>query len=515
MSVPRSGQAIVDLRLELETVRSRLILALLLALLALLGLLARYAWLQLVEQEAHRARAEDNRLRFQPLPPPRGLIYDRRGRLLADNTLAYRLELIPERIPDLDATLAELQRLLPLGEEEIQRFHHERSLRRRFHSVPLLFRLSDEEVAAIAVRRHRLPGVELVPYVTRSYPYGPILAHALGYVGRIDARDQERLDRRRYVATTHVGKAGVERQYEDWLHGETGYERVEVNAVGRIIRVLERRPAVAGRALVLALDAALHEAAAAAFGGARGAAVAIDPRRRRGASPAQPSRASSPTTSCAACARPTTAPSARTPTGRSTTARCRGSTSPARRSSPSSPSRGSPTACASRRAATSRPASSGCPGRARATATGVEGGHGWVDLGEALAESVNSYFYALAADLGIERMSEQLGRFGFGRPVGIDLPGEASRGAAVGGVETGADGRALVPRRDRDRRHRSGLLAGHAAAARPGDGAAGGTRAGLPSAPAARRGRWARRQRGGRSRRPGPRSPSPRSTGAR
>jgi penicillin-binding protein 2 len=420
-----SDGALPNRRLELETIRGRLILTAILALLALVAVLLRYAWLQLVEEEAYRARAENNRLRFQPLPPPRGLIYDRRGRLLADNTLAYRLEIIPERVPDLEATLADLQSFLPIGAEEIDRFRQERALRRGFQSVPILFRLSEEEVAAFAVRRHRLPGVELVPYLTRTYPYGPTLAHAVGYVGRIDERDLERLDRRRYIASTHVGKAGLERHYEDWLHGETGYERVEVNAVGRILRVLERRPAVPGRSLVLALDAALQEAAVAAFAGARGAAIAIDLHsgevllllslpgfdpndfvrgmrageyRRLLEHPDRPlyNRAVQGLYEPGSTIKPFLA----------LAALAHGAREPGRRYLSTGEFR--------------------LAGQAQGYRDWRKGGHGWVDMNDAIAESVNSYFYALAADLGIDRMSEYLAHFGFGRPTGLDLPGEAA-----------------------------------------------------------------------------------------
>ncbi len=425
MAAKLSNGAIPVRRLELEAIRRRLILTAILTLFGLILVLARYAWLQLVEEEAHRARAENNRLRFQPLPPPRGLIYDRRGRVLADNTLAYRLEIVPERVPDLEATLADLRSFLPIGTEEIDRFRQERALRRGFQSVPILFRLSEEEVAAFAVRRHRLPGVELVPYLTRTYPYGAILAHAVGYVGRIDERDLERLDRRRYLASTHVGKAGVERQYEDWLHGETGYERVEVNALGRILRVLERRPAVPGRSLVLALDAALQEAAAAAFGGARGAAVALDPRsgevlillslpgydandfvrgmrageyRRLLEHPDRPlyNRAVQGLYEPGSTIKPFLALAALAHRARD----------PHRRYLSTGEFR--------------------LAGQSQGYRDWRKGGHGWVDMNDAIAESVNSYFYALAADLGIDRMSEYLSYFGFGRTTGLDVPGESA-----------------------------------------------------------------------------------------
>lgn len=424
MTIGSGDRALIARRLELELIRRRLILSAFVALFAVLLVLLRYAWLQLVEEEAYRARAENNRLRFQPLPPPRGLIYDRRGRVLADNTLAYRLEITPERVSDLEATLAELSSFLPIGREEIERFRQERAQRRGFQSIPILFRLSEDEVAAFAVRRHRLPGVELVPYLTRTYPYGATLAHVVGYVGRIDERDLERLDRRRYLATTHIGKAGLERQYEDWLHGETGYERVEVNALGRILRVLERRPAVPGRSLVLALDAALQEAAAAAFGGARGAAVALDLRtgevllllslpgfdpnefvrgmrasayRRLLEDPDRPlyNRAVQGLYEPGSTIKPFLA----------LAALAYGARDPARRYLSTGEFR--------------------LAGQAQGYRDWRKGGHGWVDMGEAIAESVNSYFYGLAADLGIDRISEYLAHFGFGRLTGIDIPGES------------------------------------------------------------------------------------------
>src|SRR5690606_19070355 len=193
--------------------------------------------------------------------PARGLIYDRRGRLLADNVPAYRLEVVPEQVRDVDALLDGLAQVVPLGDEERERFLEGYRAKRAFHPVPLKLRLTEAEVAAFAVQRHRFPGVDVVPYLNRRYPYGDLFAHVVGYVGRIDESDLEKMEspaqRARYSGATHIGKGGIERYYESRLHGQVGVEQVEINAEGRALRVLERIPAESGEHLTLTIDVEL------------------------------------------------------------------------------------------------------------------------------------------------------------------------------------------------------------------------------------------------------------------
>ncbi|TGG92753.1 penicillin-binding protein 2 [Natronospirillum operosum] len=238
---------------------------------------ARLFYLQVMTHDVHATRSNNNRISLQALPPNRGLIYDRQGRLLAENLPNHRLSLMLERIDDLDATLAQLKELVDLSEDDIQRFHQQRQRPRRpFSPVPLKNGLSEEEIARLATDRYFLDGVEVEANLMRSYPHGEVFAHALGYVGRINSAERRSLDNRLYVGTEYVGKSGVERFYEEALLGKPGSQTVEINARGQILRVLDQTLPTPGADLQLYLDIDLQQATYEAFEGRRGAAVAID-----------------------------------------------------------------------------------------------------------------------------------------------------------------------------------------------------------------------------------------------
>ena len=251
------------------------------AIILIMGLLAviltRYYSLQITEYEVYRTQSDRNRVQLQPLPPKRGLIYDRNGVMLADNLPSYILSVVRERVPDLEATLAQLQMLLPVSESDLDKFHKKLKRRRPYEAVPLRFRLTEQERARLAVNRYRLPGVVVDAQLLRHYPHGELFSHALGYVGRINEREALILDETDYRGTFHVGKVGVEKYYEDVLHGEVGYQNVESNAHGRVLRVLERHLPAPGTDLVLHLDIRVQRAALEALGDRRGAVVAMDP----------------------------------------------------------------------------------------------------------------------------------------------------------------------------------------------------------------------------------------------
>lgn len=269
--------ALKDTQRERRVFAARSVAALLLVL-ALFGiLLSRYHTLQIDDYETYRTASERNRVQLQPLPPKRGLIFDRNGILLADNRPSYTLSLIVERVNELDETLATLAGLVEISDSDFERFHSRRRRRRPHEHVPLRFRLDNEEQARIAVNRHRLPGVAIDAQLQRHYPYGPLFAHALGYVGRINGEELGRIDQTEYRGTFHIGKIGIERRYENDLHGRVGYQTVETNAHGRVLRVLERFDPQPGKNLILHLDYELQRAAHNALAGRRGAVVAIDP----------------------------------------------------------------------------------------------------------------------------------------------------------------------------------------------------------------------------------------------
>ncbi|MEZ5573401.1 MAG: penicillin-binding protein 2 [Halioglobus sp.] len=267
-----------DPQLESRIYGFRTILAIVLVV-ALLGvILMRYYSLQITEYEVYRTQSERNRVQLQPLPPRRGLIYDRNGVLLADNRPSYVLSVVRERVTDLDATLTELQTLLPVSESDLENFRKKLYRSRPYEPVPLRFRLTEKERAQLAVNRFRLPGVVVEAQLLRHYPYGELFSHAIGYVGRINEQEAQELDETDYRGTFHVGKVGIEKYYEDILHGDVGYQNVESNAHGRVLRVLERIAPAPGKDLTLSLDYRIQRAAFDALGDRRGAVVAIDPR---------------------------------------------------------------------------------------------------------------------------------------------------------------------------------------------------------------------------------------------
>lgn len=269
--------ALKDPHLESRIYGARTIAAICLVV-GLLGIiLARYYSLQINEYEIYSTQSERNRVQLQPLPPKRGLIYDRNGILLADNRPSYILSVVSERVGDVDATIKELRALLPITDSDVEKFQKRRPRSRPYEAVPLRFRLTEEERARLAVNRYRLPGVVVDAQLLRHYPHGELFSHALGYVGRINEREALILDETDYRGTFHVGKVGIEKYYEDILHGDVGYQNVETNAHGRVLRVLERHVPAPGTDLTLHLDYNVQRAAVEALGDSRGAVVAIDP----------------------------------------------------------------------------------------------------------------------------------------------------------------------------------------------------------------------------------------------
>jgi len=269
--------ALKDPHRESRIYSARTIAAIILVVGSLAVILLRYYSLQITEYETYRTQSDRNRIQLQPLPPKRGLIYDRNGVLLADNRPSYILSVVREQVPDLEVTLTELQDLVPVSDSDLEKFHKKLKRRRPYEAVPLRFRLTEEERARLAVNRYRLPGVVVDAQLLRHYPYGELFSHALGYVGRINEREALVLDETDYRGTFHVGKVGVEKFYEDILHGEVGYQNVESNAHGRVLRVLESHAPTPGTDLILHLDIRVQQAAVDALGDRRGAVVAIDP----------------------------------------------------------------------------------------------------------------------------------------------------------------------------------------------------------------------------------------------
>lgn len=423
---PSPRQQVRDVERETARFRARALAGFSFVTLGLLALAARFAWLELVRHDEFRARSDQNRISLRSIPPARGLIFDRNGVLLAENTAAFRLEVVPEQIPDLPGTLAKLSAVIALSDDDLERFQALRRNRHPFQSIPLRFKLTEDEIARFSTERWRFPGVEVVPYLTRAYPLGEEFAHLVGYVGRIDAADAARLNAQRYSGTTHVGKSGIERQYESLLHGEPGYEQVEVNVDKRPLRVIERNAPIPGKNLYLTVDARLQHAAREAFAGRAGAAVAIDPRN--GEVLAMVSVPSfDPNLFVNGIGRvdyATLLNAADKPLLDRTIA---GGYTPGSTVKPYLALGGLELGLRRPEDTVLSTGEFSLPGDSRRTyRDDKRGGHGRVDLHEAIAQSVNTYFYSLALDMGIERFSTWMGQFGFGRPTGIDLGGESA-----------------------------------------------------------------------------------------
>ncbi len=255
----------------------RAIVAAIICLLMLGGLLFRLAWLQIVDYAHFADLSEHNRIRLMELPPTRGLIYDRNGVILAENTPTFHLEIIPEQVENMEATLKGLGEIVTLSESEIERFKDQLRVRRSFQRISLRTRLNEEEVARLAVNRHRFPGMDINARLSRYYPQGEAAAHAVGYVGRISESELTVIDEGNYRGTTHIGKTGLEKYYEAELHGQVGRQKVEVNAQGRVLRVIDKVAAVAGNDLVLNLDIELQRIAEEGLAEFAGAVIAIEP----------------------------------------------------------------------------------------------------------------------------------------------------------------------------------------------------------------------------------------------
>jgi penicillin-binding protein 2 len=393
-------------------------------------LFARMFWLQVVRHDYFSELSQGNRIRIDPIPPPRGLILDRHGEPLALNRPAYQLELTREQTPDLDDTLARLVELQLVAPDEVERTRRTIMARRPFDAVPIRLQLSEEELARFAVHRPDFPGVEIRPRLTRFYPHVGVGVHAIGYVGAISEKDQERIDEAKYAGTTLIGKLGVERNFEELLHGDTGYQQLLVNAQGRRVdRVgvsaptLERQEPIAGDDLLLAIDANLQRVVEAALGAHRAAVVAIDP-----ANGDVLAFVSTPTFDPNGFARGLTVPEYRAledNLDRPLYDRALRGVYP-----PGSTIKPLVALAALEYGVTVPENTRFCkgvwqfPGSSHRYRDWKRGGHGTVDMKRAISQSCDTYFYGVSDQIGIDRMHDFLVQFGLGSPTGIDVLGE-------------------------------------------------------------------------------------------
>src|SRR5690554_1273 len=406
---------------EAARFRVRALVGFVLVAASLLVLAGWYFRLQVVQHSEFARQSEANRIKPRPVIPGRGLIYDRQGRVLADNVPAYRLEVTPEDAADTDELIAGLSRIFELAPDDVERFGAERRARRGFQPIALKLRVSEAEAARFAVDRWRFPGVEVVPYLNRRYPHADLFAHVIGYVGRTDESDVERYGST-HVLFPYTGRTGIERSFEDVLRGEIGYEQVETNVEGRALRTVGRVPAEAGGDLRLSVDLELQRAMAEAFGDMHGSAVAVDPATGQ---------------VLAMVSLPSFDPNLFV-NGISHVDYRRLMDDPARPLFNRNVLGGGPPGSTIKPFVALAGVDSGLrtpewrvfstgeffiPGQRRGYRDATRAG-GWVDLRDSISRSINYYYYQLAHEMGIERFAGFMRRYGFGQGTGIELVGE-------------------------------------------------------------------------------------------
>ncbi len=401
----------------------RALFAVLLVLGALLLVVARLVHLQVYDHEHFSTLSQDNRIKVQPLAPTRGLIYDRNGMLLAENLPSYALEITPEKTADLAATIDALGEILPITEHDRKRFERLLPQRRRFEGVPIRLDLNEVERARFAVKSHRFPGVDIYAGMQRWYPAGEYTAHVLGYVGRINEQEMEVIDVSDYAGTSHIGKVGVEKAHERDLHGHVGFEQVEVNARGRVLRTVDETPPVPGRDLHLFLDIGLQRAATLALGKNRGAVVAIDPHTGGVlALVSSPSFDPNPFVGGIGVA---DYAQLRDSIDKPLYNRAiRGQYPPGSTIKPFVALGGLATGHVSFTEGKFCGGYYQLPGQSHKYRCWRRGGHGTVSMQDAIVQSCDVYFYRLAHDMGIDGLNAFLGEFGFGQRTGADIAGE-------------------------------------------------------------------------------------------
>ncbi|WPE29192.1 Peptidoglycan D,D-transpeptidase MrdA [Pseudomonas hunanensis] len=406
---------------DARLVRNRVVVGAVAIMLLVCALIARLYYLQIIQYDYHSTLSENNRVHVQPIPPTRGLIFDRNGVIVADNRPSFSLSMTRERAGNWQEVLDTIVEVLELTADDRALFEKRmRQGRRPFEPVPILFELNEEQIARVAVNQFRLPGVEVVAQLVRHYPQGAHFAHSVGYVGRINEKELKTLDPVNYSGTHHIGKTGIERFYEAALHGQVGYEEVETNARGRVLRVLKRTDPKPGKDIVLSLDIKLQEAAEAALGGRRGAVVALDPRTGEVlAMVSQPSF--DPNLFVTGISFKAYA-ELRDSIDRPLFNRVlRGLYPPGSTIKPAVAIAGLDSGVVNASSRVFDPGYYQLPNYDHKYRNWNRSGDGWVDLDTAIMRSNDTYFYDLAHKMGIDRLSSYMNKFGIGQRVSLDM----------------------------------------------------------------------------------------------
>ena len=406
---------------DARLVRKRVVVGAFVVVALICVLIARLYYLQVVQYDYHSTLSENNRVHVQPIPPTRGLIFDRNGVVIADNRPSFSLTMTRERAGDWHQVLDTIVEVLQLTPEDRTLFEKRtKQGRRPFEPVPILFELNEEQIARIAVNQFRLPGVEVVAQLVRHYPQGAHFAHSVGYVGRINEKEIKTLDKVNYSGTHHIGKTGVERFYEAELHGQVGYEEVETNARGRVLRVLKRTDPIPGKDIVLSLDIKLQEAAEEALAGRRGAVVALNPLTGEVlAMVSQPSF--DPNLFVTGIGFKAYA-ELRDSIDRPLFNRIlRGLYPPGSTIKPAVAIAGLDSGVVTASTRVFDPGYYQLPNYDHKYRNWNRSGDGFVDLDSAIMRSNDTYFYDLAHKLGIDRLSTYMNQFGIGQKVSLDM----------------------------------------------------------------------------------------------
>jgi penicillin-binding protein 2 len=390
-------------------------------------LLVRFYYLQVTQHQHYQTLAENNRMTILPTVPNRGLIYDRNGVLLANNYFGYILEITPAKVHDLDATIAELNQIVEISPRDKKRFKKLMAESHAFEAVPIRAHLSDEEAAKFSVNHYRFPGVQISSRLFRHYPHAELTAHVVGYIGRVNEKDIAQLEEEEklsnYKGTEHIGKSGIEQFYEQQLHGVTGFQQMEIDADGRPIRILASTPPMPGENLTLSLDIKLQEVAVKAFGEKRGALVAIDPKTGEVLSyVSQPSFDTNlfvdgiDADNWKLLNESIDRPLVNRP--------IRGLYPPASTFKPFVALAGLEAGLRTPPFAIHDAGYFMLPGSTHRYRDWRKTGHGLVDMQRAITISCDTFFYGLAIELGITRLTDFVRHFGFGKKSGIDITGE-------------------------------------------------------------------------------------------
>ncbi|OQW93785.1 MAG: penicillin-binding protein 2 [Beggiatoa sp. IS2] len=423
--MPKNRFILKDVAHENKLFTNRLIIAWLLMVVAFSIVVSRLFFLQVTNYSEYTTLSEKNHLKILPIPPTRGLIYDRNGVLLAGNHTSYGLEVVPEQVDNhIDTLFKQLGGIIAITEADIEQFKQQRRQRRKFEPVPLRFHLTEDEVARFSAQRHRFEGVEIVSNLSRYYPLGTTAAHIIGYVGRINEKELEVIDPTNYRGTDYIGKMGIEKYYEKQLYGIVGYQKVEANARGRIVRTLERNSSVAGQNLYLNIDIELQTFVEDLFKEKQGAVVAIDPNT--GAVLTLVSMPGyDPNLFANGIDSKTYQQFLDSPSRPLLNRAVRGLYPPGSTVKPFVGLAGLEYGVRNVNSNTWCRGWYSLKGQSHMYRDWKKKGHGVVNLHTAIEQSCDVYFYSLAHDLGIDRLHAFMSRFSFGKKTGIDVYSES------------------------------------------------------------------------------------------